>query len=99
MAPPRGPRVAICEYCGFEKGNMSTTKFREHRLSHQKGSFPCTKCEKVFPEQKKLSQHIQDVHRNVKCDCCDKMFSKQSNLNAHLMEIKIHAAKIVTSRY
>ena len=36
MAPPRGPRVAICEYCGFEKGNMSTTKFREHRLSHQK---------------------------------------------------------------
>ena len=44
MAPPRGPRVAICEYCGFEKGNMSTTKFREHRLSHQKGSFPCTKC-------------------------------------------------------
>ena len=62
MAPPRGPRVAICEYCGFEKGKISTTKFREHLQSHQKGSFPCTKCENVFPEKKKFK--VLDMERD-----------------------------------
>ena len=88
MAPPSGPRVSICEFCGTSF--TSTEKLRDHRRVHvkQNESHECTKCQKVFPEKSKLYQHVKDVHRNVKCECCDKTFFKKSNLTAHLKLIE-----------
>ena len=64
---------------------MNIKKPRTNKNS--KKSHKCDICEKAFPSQSNLKQHVSLVHNVVKnftCDKCETCFSSQDYLNRHI---------------
>lgn len=55
---------------------------------HLEKSFQCTKCERKFSRQTRLSQHILKIHSKYSCDQCPYETSMRGQLKAHK---KIHS--------
>ena len=57
------------------------------KLNEEKPStVQCSICQRSFPSQAKLQDHLESVHapKDIQCDLCDKSFSTQKSLNTHI---------------
>lgn len=85
----------VCEVCGA--GFINRKTFRAHTLRHDKGSFPCKVCSKVFETRIRQMEHERSVHihgsKRSKCSYCGEKFSDYTKKNVH--EVKVHGAKPV----
>lgn len=80
-----------CEVCG--KIFISRMKLNQHRLNvHDKGTYPCPDCDKVYTVRAVLQKHITQHHRDkVSCKVCSKMFPPGNSLERHLKSHELGA--------
>ena len=87
--------------CEFFECNKSFAYSRNLRLHvqkiHEKISFKCDHCSRIFTENASLKKHIKVVHLNMKnhkCDQCDKSFGKKEVLTL-ILKLCMEKRKIV----
>lgn len=78
----------VCANC---RGRFSSQELLEQHM--QEGgdchnlSLTCKECGRLFDSKKKLSRHVDSIHRahpNYKCDVCKRNYSNEELLMAHL---------------
>ncbi|XP_049883250.1 zinc finger protein 260-like isoform X8 [Pectinophora gossypiella] len=83
----------ICEYCG--KRFATSQRMLNHARTHERGDFPCKRCEESFPSYASLYAHMAKIHRSnnrYKCPICDEKFKSYKDRLKHLK--LIHGEKI-----
>lgn len=69
---------------------------RTHAIRHQKGTFVCSFCSKIFDTRIKMKEHERVLHLNAsktrKCGYCDKKFMDVVKKAEH--EVKEHGAPV-----
>ena len=65
-------------------------------VNHEKKSFACDKCEKVFTKKGNLKGHISSKHEGKRSQCnqCDKTYTDSGSLKRHVKTV--HAEKKFT---
>lgn len=74
-----------CEICG--SAFVSLTLLKRHFQTHETGSFPCDKCDKVFTNAAKRTLHIRGVHLKQfprRCPICPERFNSNYQRTKHL---------------
>ena len=78
-------------------GHNSCTLIKEEDIVHEKKSFECDNCKKVFSRKGSLQNHISCIHggsKNFQCKICQKVFCTKSAKRTHTKTIhedeKIH---------
>ncbi|CAG5057411.1 unnamed protein product [Parnassius apollo] len=75
----------ICETCG--KRFATSQRMVNHARTHERGEFPCKRCQDSFPSYASLYAHIAKVHRSnkrYKCPICDEKFASYKHRLKHL---------------
>lgn len=75
----------ICETCG--KRFATSQRMVNHSRTHEKGVFPCKRCEETFASYAAVYAHIAKVHRlnkRYKCPICDEKFVSYKHRLKHL---------------
>ncbi|XP_028029831.1 gastrula zinc finger protein XlCGF26.1-like isoform X5 [Bombyx mandarina] len=83
----------ICEQCG--SGFMTPQRLRNHALTHDTGSYPCTVCNKSFRSTNAKNDHYAIVHLKAKrhrCPHCCELFSNYFQRNKHISSV--HGLKL-----
>ncbi|XP_017273046.1 zinc finger protein 335 isoform X2 [Kryptolebias marmoratus] len=83
-----------CDYSSVYKKDVlrhsavhNKDKKRKTELAPKMSEFPCPVCDKVYPMQKRLTQHMK-THSSEKphmCDKCGKSFKKRYTFKMHLL--------------
>lgn len=89
-------RNYCCNECGA--GYITIAALRKHGKTHEKGSFPCQFCGKVYTSLYKKKQHEKGVHtggwlRN-KCPHCPEVFVSYYDRSEHLVQVHNEAPLI-----
>ncbi|XP_037299499.1 zinc finger protein 624 isoform X3 [Manduca sexta] len=74
-----------CEICGSVF--ISLTLLKRHLQTHETGSFPCDKCDKVFSNSAKRTLHMRGVHLKKfprRCPICPERFNSNYQRTKHL---------------
>lgn len=74
-----------CEICGSVF--ISLNLLKRHLQTHESGSFPCSKCDKVFTNSTKRSLHFKGVHLKQfprRCPICPERFNSNYQRTKHL---------------
>ncbi|XP_049883080.1 zinc finger protein 43-like [Pectinophora gossypiella] len=74
-----------CEICGSVF--ISLKHLKRHHQTHESGSFPCDKCDKVFSSTAKRSIHMRGVHLKQfprRCPICPERFNSNYQRTKHL---------------
>lgn len=74
-----------CEVCGSVF--ISLNLLKRHLQTHESGSFPCDKCDKVFANAAKRSVHRRGVHMKLyprRCPICPERFNSNYQRTKHL---------------
>ncbi|CAH2208938.1 jg1151 [Pararge aegeria aegeria] len=86
-------RNHVCEVCGAGFVKRKTLTAHCHR--HEKGSYPCKVCAKVFNSRVGKMEHERAIHvygnRRNKCGYCGEKFKDYTKKNDH--EVKVHGVK------
>ncbi|XP_043645675.1 transcription factor grauzone [Drosophila teissieri] len=105
-------RLYHCEQCS--KGFYSAVVYERHKLTHiprEQWLVKCTHCEKTYPSQYTMQQHVKMVHLNLYakiCDVCGKSIRGREALARHMEEhtggpqaaIKCHLCdSMLTTKY
>ncbi|XP_030383918.1 transcription factor grauzone [Scaptodrosophila lebanonensis] len=83
-------RLLKCEQCG--KSFFSSVVFERHKLTHipkEQWQATCSTCEKTFPNEYTMQQHVKLVHLNMYakiCDVCGKSIRGREALARHMEE-------------
>ncbi|KAH8254801.1 hypothetical protein KR032_012253 [Drosophila birchii] len=83
-------RLYQCEHCA--KSFYSSVVCERHKLTHiprDQWQVKCTHCEKTFPTQYTMKQHVKLVHLNLYakiCDVCGKSIRGREALVRHMEE-------------
>ncbi|XP_017096813.2 transcription factor grauzone [Drosophila bipectinata] len=83
-------RLYQCEHCS--KSFFSSVVCDRHKLTHiprEQWQVKCTNCEKTFPTQYTMQQHVRLVHLNLYakiCDVCGKSIRGREALARHMEE-------------
>lgn len=75
----------ICETCG--KRFATSQRMVNHSRTHERGEFPCKRCEETFSSHAAVYAHIAKVHRlnkRYKCPICDEKFVSYKHRLKHL---------------
>lgn len=83
----------ICDFCG--KAFAARHRLRAHKMIHENGNFPCSKCELVFPNRVVKNRHLATVHGTkdrYRCPQCDLSFVNYGSRLRHLE--KLHGEKV-----
>ncbi|XP_064075662.1 zinc finger protein 26-like isoform X1 [Vanessa tameamea] len=79
----------VCDICG--SGYVNSSTFNLHYQSHNKGSFACKHCSKVFETQIKKRSHELAVHvhlqKKSKCGYCGEKFSTRRRKEKHISSV------------
>ncbi|XP_026743933.1 zinc finger protein 287-like isoform X7 [Trichoplusia ni] len=78
----------ICETCG--KRFATSQRMVNHARTHERGDFPCKRCEDIFPSYASLYAHNAKIHRSnkrYKCPICDEKFASYKHRLKHLNTI------------
>ncbi|XP_059056457.1 zinc finger protein 266-like isoform X4 [Achroia grisella] len=78
----------ICETCG--KRFATSQRMVNHSRTHERGDFPCKRCEETFPSYAALYAHVAKVHRSnkrYKCPICDEKFASYKHRLKHLNSV------------
>lgn len=90
----------ICDACG--KSFMSAALLRSHKRTHERGSFPCDVCQKIFKTLTLKTDHYDRVHRNVmksSCPECFEQFRDYSKKLKHLITVHGMKPKVIKCQY
>ncbi|XP_017049775.2 LOW QUALITY PROTEIN: transcription factor grauzone [Drosophila ficusphila] len=105
-------RLYHCDHCS--KSFYSSVVCERHKLTHiprEQWQVKCTHCEKTFPTQYTMQQHVKLVHLNLYakiCDVCGKSIRGREALARHMEEhtgapqsaIKCHLCdSMLTTKY
>ncbi|XP_033155207.1 transcription factor grauzone [Drosophila mauritiana] len=105
-------RLYHCEQCS--KSFYSAVVYERHKLTHiprEQWQVKCTHCEKTYPSQYTMQQHVKLVHLNLYakiCDVCGKSIRGREALARHMEEhtggpqaaIKCHLCdSMLTTKY
>lgn len=74
-----------CEFCGAVF--ISLNLLKRHLQTHESGSFPCDKCDKVFSNAAKRTLHTRGVHLKQfprRCPICSERFNSNYQRTKHL---------------
>lgn len=74
-----------CEICGSVF--ISLNLLKRHLQTHESGSFPCDKCDKVFSNAAKRTLHTRGVHQKQfprRCPICPERFNSNYQRTKHL---------------
>ena len=74
-----------CSACQHQTENMTTLikhVMEMHGGSEEFKEIKCPHCEAILSEERKLEEHIQDIHQ-LKCSDCEKTFQKADALQQH----------------
>ncbi|XP_060809172.1 zinc finger protein 331 isoform X4 [Amyelois transitella] len=74
-----------CEICGSVF--ISLILLKRHLQTHETGSFPCQKCDKVFNNSAKRTRHMRGVHLKAlprRCPICPERFNSNYQRTKHL---------------
>ncbi|CAG9789590.1 unnamed protein product [Diatraea saccharalis] len=74
-----------CELCGSVF--ISYNLLKRHLQTHEMGSFPCEKCDKVFNNSSKRTLHMRGVHLKRlprRCPICPEKFNSNYQRTKHL---------------
>ncbi|XP_075989143.1 uncharacterized protein LOC142985078 [Anticarsia gemmatalis] len=74
-----------CEICGAVF--ISLNLLKRHLQTHETGSFPCDKCDKVFSNAAKRTLHMRGVHLKQqprRCPICPERFNSNYQRTKHL---------------
>lgn len=85
----------ICETCG--KRFATAQRMVNHARTHERGEFPCKKCQETYPSHAALYAHVVKIHRSnkrYKCPICDEKFASYKHRLKHLKTI--HGEKTAT---
>ncbi|XP_060809171.1 zinc finger protein 883 isoform X3 [Amyelois transitella] len=78
----------FCDQCGT--GFITASNLKHHMKSHESGSFPCTKCGKVYKNRTGRDEHHRSVHarnrRNV-CQICRESFLGYDQKLKHMKNV------------
>lgn len=77
-----------CDYCGkiFPHKSSLPAHFKQH-LNKQR--VPCPQCTLTFASKGNLTQHIKQIHLNIRkhiCELCGKAFGHPHNLKSHMVK-------------
>ncbi|XP_013163806.1 PREDICTED: zinc finger protein OZF-like [Papilio xuthus] len=78
----------ICETCG--KRFATSQRMVNHARTHERGDFPCKRCQDTFPSYASLYAHVAKIHRSnkrYKCPICDEKFASYKHRLKHLNTI------------
>ena len=73
----------VCSFCG--KGFYFPLDLSNHEKLHtKKDMVPCTNCDKKFPTQRLMDQHVvTHQQQEHKCDQCNRICNTRQNLRQH----------------
>uniref|UniRef100_A0A3Q3B4E9 Zinc finger protein 335 n=1 Tax=Kryptolebias marmoratus TaxID=37003 RepID=A0A3Q3B4E9_KRYMA len=80
-----GTKPFKCEECDYS--SVYKKDVLRHSAAPKMSEFPCPVCDKVYPMQKRLTQHMK-THSSEKphmCDKCGKSFKKRYTFKMHLL--------------
>ncbi|GBP33057.1 Zinc finger protein 91 [Eumeta japonica] len=83
----------ICDSCG--KGFAAKHKLRTHKITHDTGEYPCSKCDLVFTTRAFRNRHMVVAHgpkNRYRCPHCGLTFGKYSDRIRHMA--KVHGKKL-----
>ncbi|XP_021967185.1 zinc finger protein 560 [Folsomia candida] len=90
LHPDERPKFT-CHICGSAYSSEETLR-RHLKLTHTQlqNRFPCTHCDKRFPEACRLQRHMlsHTAEKAFSCDVCGKRYALKSQLKVHLMRHK-----------
>ncbi|XP_053623415.1 zinc finger protein 260-like isoform X7 [Plodia interpunctella] len=78
----------ICETCG--KSFATSQRMMNHSRTHERGDFPCKRCDESFLSLASLYAHVAKVHRSnkrYKCPICDEKFVSYKHRLKHLSSV------------
>ncbi|EDS41442.1 zinc finger and BTB domain-containing protein 6 [Culex quinquefasciatus] len=78
-----------CHICSqeFARRNYYLRHMKMHQTENQ---FKCNECDKIYPSDKKLQEHIRITHRGERpfqCNICSKTFPRSFTLNHHVQAV------------
>ncbi|KAL9704794.1 hypothetical protein quinque_008312 [Culex quinquefasciatus] len=78
-----------CHICSqeFARRNYYLRHMKMHQTENQ---FKCNECDKIYPSDKKLQEHIRITHRGERpfqCKICSKTFPRSFTLNHHVQAV------------
>lgn len=87
-----------CNYCQkvFPHKSSLPAHFKQH-LNKQR--VPCPQCTLTFASKGNLTQHIKQIHLNIRkhiCELCGKAFGHPHNLKSHMVK---HSGEKVSSQF
>ncbi|XP_060809176.1 zinc finger protein 260 isoform X8 [Amyelois transitella] len=78
----------ICETCG--KRFATSQRMVNHSRTHERGHFPCKRCQETFQSHASLYAHVSRIHRSnkrYKCPICDEKFVSYKHRLKHLSSV------------
>ncbi|XP_065215935.1 zinc finger protein 181-like [Planococcus citri] len=88
-----------CSFCGYAPNQNSNKRNDKIKFVHELFAPRCDICGRIFSTDRRLKEHISDVHdeqKSFKCATSDRLFARESALKSHKRRQKsvVHAKNL-----
>ena len=79
----KAAKIERCAYCGKVFQNKSRLSTHVLNIHENSGAFPCETCNRKFPSESTLFDHVKLVHTKVSCELCNEVLYNKFYLKRH----------------